>query len=96
MLFYNTNIKLYLQNTTSSSYNQPAEYKIVAEITDSLGNTSTISSNTVITANNILFGYYDPTGFYNQHTTSLERITNTGSSAGGNNQSTVTITSLGE
>ena len=33
MIFYNTNLKVYLENTTLGSYNQPAEYKVVAEIT---------------------------------------------------------------
>jgi len=27
MLFYNNNFKFYLQNTTTTNYNQPAEYK---------------------------------------------------------------------
>ena len=33
MLFSNSYLKFYLQNTTSSNFNQPAEYKMVVEIT---------------------------------------------------------------
>ena len=93
MLFNNPNLKLYLQNTTSSSYNQPAEYKVVAEIKDANAQTLTVSSPTVIKSNYTLNAFYDETGFYNQHTTSLQQITSSGSSAGGNKQSTITVTS---
>tara|TARA_B100000902_G_scaffold156215_1_gene152562 strand:+ start:2566 stop:5532 length:2967 start_codon:yes stop_codon:yes gene_type:complete len=73
MLFHNTNLKLYLQNTTSSSYNQPAEYKVVAELTKG-GTTKTIQSDTVIKAVDSLHGYYDASGYYNGLTTKYQRI----------------------
>lgn len=84
MLFHNTNLKLYLQNTTSSNFNQPAEYKIVAEITDETGSTETITSgdnnandSTVIKADNKLWGYYDENGFYEGLSTNLTKFATT-------------------
>ena len=53
MMFYNTNLKFYLQNTTESAFNQPAEYKLVAELTSG-GVTKTISSEVIIKPNNII------------------------------------------
>ena len=70
MLFYNSNFKFYLENTTfSNSYNQPAKYKIVVEV-----NGSTISSEDVITASDTLYGYYDVDGQYKGITTSKSKI----------------------
>ena len=63
MIFHNTNLKIYLQNTTTTNFNQPAEYKVVAEITKN-GVTKTISSDTVITSTNVLRGKYDVNGYY--------------------------------
>ena len=63
MIFHNTNLKIYLQNTTITNFNQPAEYKIVVEITKN-GVTKTIASNTVITSTNVLHGKYDELGYY--------------------------------
>jgi len=81
MLFHNTNLKLYLQNTTSSNFNQPAEYKIVAEVTDETGSTETITSgdnnandSTVIKADNKLWGYYDEDGYYEGLSTNLTKL----------------------
>ena len=79
MLFHNTNFKLYLQNTTSNSYNQPAEYKVVAEITDETGSTETISSEAVILTENKLWGYYDEDGYYEGLSTNLTKIFNSSS-----------------
>tara|TARA_R110002050_G_scaffold30915_4_gene79057 strand:+ start:24794 stop:27610 length:2817 start_codon:yes stop_codon:yes gene_type:complete len=62
-IFYNTNLKVYLENTTVGSYNQPAEYKVVAQITKG-GVTKTIESETVIKSNKILFNKYDEKGYY--------------------------------
>jgi len=86
MLFHNQYLKFYLQNTTSSSYNQPAEYKIKAELSNAAGTTKTIESGTVINAEGSLQGYYDPTGYYNGLTTKHRRIS---ASASGSNPSNV-------
>lgn len=88
MLFYNTNLKLYLQNTTTSSYNQPAEYKIVAELTSG-STTKTITTDTVIKPVNTLRSFYDSSGYYSNHNTSYQRIS--ASATGSNPQGTVTI-----
>lgn len=72
MLFYNNNFKFYLQNTTTTNYNQPAEYKLCVDFTNTSGLTTTISSdNPVITSVNTLHGYYDANGYYEKHDTSL-------------------------
>ena len=72
MLFYNNNFKFYLQNTTTTNYNQPAEYKLCVDFTNTSGLTTTISSdNPIITSVNTLHGYYDTNGFYQKHDTSL-------------------------
>ena len=73
MLFYNTNLKFYLQNTTESSYNQPAEYKLVAELTSG-GVTKTITSEVVIKPNNTLYNYYDTSGYYHGNNTSFTKL----------------------
>jgi hypothetical protein len=88
MIFHNTNLKLYLQNTTSSSYNQPAEYKVVAEITSG-GVTKTIQTDTVIKATNRLIGYYDSSAYYDGHSTSYRRLST--SASGSNPQGSVTV-----
>ncbi len=89
MLFHNTNLKLYLENTTTSSYNQPAEYRVVAELTNASGTTNTITSDTVIKAEDMLIGYYDSTGYYNNLTTRHRRLS-TGAT-GSNPTGTITI-----
>ncbi len=78
MIFFNTNLKVYLENTTLGSYNQPAEYKVVAEITKG-GITKTISSDTVITANEILFNQYDPNGYYSNTSSRYTKLTSSAS-----------------
>ena len=78
MMFYNTNLKFYLQNTTESALNQPAEYKLVAELTSG-GVTKTISSEVIIKANNTLYNYYDTGGYYHGNSTSFTKLS---SSAG--------------
>jgi len=40
-IFYNTHIELYLQNTTLTSHNQPAEYQICFRVQTNPGNAST-------------------------------------------------------
>ena len=74
MIFHNANVKLYLQNTTDNSYNQPAEYKIVAEFRKTGGTFRTIETDTIIKAENKLTGYYDPYGYYVGNTTSLTKL----------------------
>ena len=78
MMFYNTNLKFYLQNTTESALNQPAEYKLVAELTSG-GVTKTISSEVIIKSNNTLYNYYDTGGYYHGNSTSFTKLS---SSAG--------------
>tara|TARA_R100000742_G_C4270290_1_gene88958 strand:- start:244 stop:1380 length:1137 start_codon:yes stop_codon:yes gene_type:complete len=80
MLFYNTNLKFYLQNTTESSYNQPAEYKLVAEMTSG-GVTKTITSDIVISATSTLHNYYDAGGYYEGNSTSFTKLSSNASSA---------------
>ena len=69
MLFHNQYFKFFLQNTTSSNFNQPAEYKLVCEITDSTDTSSvvnhTISSQPVFVSTSSLEAYYDATALYN-------------------------------
>ena len=74
MIFHNTNVKLYLENTTDNSYNQPAEYKIVAEFKRTGGTTIKLETDTVIKAENRLTGYYDPYGYYEGSRTSLTKL----------------------
>ena len=76
MIFCNDYLKFYLQNTTSSNFNQPAEYKIVVELTDSLGTpiSHTVSSEPVFVSKKSLTGYYDPDGLYSDITTDKTKI----------------------
>ena len=60
MLFYNANFQFYLENTTSTNANQPAEYRIGVKIQSE----DPVVSPTVISANDTLYGYYDPVGKY--------------------------------
>tara|TARA_R110002012_G_scaffold80818_5_gene204779 strand:+ start:13018 stop:14121 length:1104 start_codon:yes stop_codon:yes gene_type:complete len=83
MLFYNNNFKFYLQNTTTTNYNQPAEYKLCVDFTNTSGLTTTVSSdNPIITAVNTLHGYYDSNGYYEKHNTSLTKLTSVASITG--------------
>ena len=83
MLFYNNKFKFYLQNTTTTNYNQPAEYKLCVDFTNTSGLTTTVSSdNPIITAVNTLHGYYDANGFYQKHNTSLTKLTSVASITG--------------
>jgi len=89
MLFYNQYVQLYLENTTSSSYNQPAEYKIVAKLTEAGGSTKTVETDTVIKASDKLTGYYDPSGYYDLNSTSYQRVST--SASGSNPTGSITI-----
>lgn len=83
MLFYNNKFKFYLQNTTTTNYNQPAEYKLCVDFTNTSGLTTTVSSdNPIITAVNTLHGYYDSNGYYEKHNTSLTKLTSVASITG--------------
>ena len=70
MLFHSDGFELYLQNTTSNNFNQPAEYKLCAKI----GSENPIETGTIISARNSLFGYYDETGIYDGIATSLRKL----------------------
>lgn len=83
MLFHNTNFQFYLENTTSSNFNQPAEYKLVCKIVSN-SVTHTTESDAVILASNRLKGYYDSAGFYDNGrlvTTKTELSTSASSSS---------------
>jgi len=88
MLFHNQYVKLWLENTTSSSYNQPAEYKVKAEVTTASGSED-IETGPVITASSGLRGYYDASAYYDGMTAKYQRVSTTAS--GSNPTSTVTI-----
>tara|TARA_R100000908_G_scaffold52869_1_gene28210 strand:- start:2621 stop:5167 length:2547 start_codon:yes stop_codon:yes gene_type:complete len=77
MIFCNDYLKFYLQNTTSSNFNQPAEYKLVVELTDSIGTpiSHTVASEPVFVSKKSLTGYYDPNGLYSGITTDKTKIT---------------------
>jgi hypothetical protein len=92
MLFHNQYVKLWLENTTSSSYNQPAEYKVKAQVTTASGNED-IETDTVIKATSGLRGYYDASGYYDGMTAKYQRVSTT--ATGSNPTSTVTIGTFG-
>ena len=76
MIFSNDYLKFYLQNTTSSNFNQPAEYKMVVELTDSVGTpiAHTVASEPVFVSKKSLIGYYDSDGLYSGITTDKTKI----------------------
>jgi len=74
MIFHNTNVQLYLENTTKNSYNQPAEYKIVAKFKSTNGTVQTLETDTLIKAEHKLTGFYDSYGHYVGNTTSYTNI----------------------
>ena len=49
-IFYNLNVELYLQNTTTTSHNQPAEYQICLSVEDGVRGTTILRSGTAITS----------------------------------------------
>ena len=83
MLFHNQYFKFFLQNTTSSNFNQPAEYKLVCEISDSTDTSNvvehSVSSNAVFGSVNSLEGYYDADGLYSGIVTNKKKITTSAS-----------------
>ena len=74
MIFYNQYVQLYLENTTSSSYNQPAEYKVVAKLTEDGGSTKTVQTDAIIKPVHKMFGYYDSSAYYDNITTEYQRV----------------------
>jgi len=66
MLFHNDNFQFYLENTTSTNVNQPAEYRLGVKVQSE----TPIVSPTLITAQNTLYGYYDSLGKYEGISTS--------------------------
>ena len=82
MIYYNHNFQLYLENTTLSNVNQPAEYKIVAKICQDDADKITLESDTIIKPSNMLHGYYDEKGLYNLLTTNKTELATVESSTG--------------
>jgi|13_taG_2_1085334.scaffolds.fasta_scaffold00470_21 hypothetical protein len=74
MIFHNSNFSFYLDNNTGTNnntfnINQPAEYRLVVDVNDTL-----VISESVITASNTLYGYYDENGIYNGISTSKTKL----------------------
>lgn len=66
-IFKNGSCELYLENTTTSNYNEPAEYKIVFKIKASNGvsyTTTTLESSKVFVGSHKKYGVYDEHGYY--------------------------------
>ena len=80
VLFYNANMKVFLENTTTTTKNQPAEYAIKFSLT--IGSTTTtISSSTVISSTILDESSLDPTNYrYDNHTPTFKKINTTVSS----------------
>jgi len=73
VIFYNSNIKVVLENTTTNATNQPAEYAIKFYLT--IGSTTTtLTSNTVIASTIVENSSLNPTLYkYDNHTPTLEK-----------------------
>ena len=69
MIFHSDGFELYLQNTTSHNFNQPAEYKLCAKIGSEI-----VETNTIISPRDRLYGYYDVSGFYDGISTRLKQF----------------------
>ena len=74
-IFYNTNLHLYLENTTTTNINQPSEWRLVADFPQATTETRYVKTPTVISSHNTLHGYYDETAWYDGISTSRRRIT---------------------
>ena len=73
VIFYNSNIKVVLENNTTDSVNQPAEYAIKFSLTID-GTTTTLTSDTVIASTIVDNSSLNPTLYkYNKHTPTLEK-----------------------
>ena len=80
VIFYNSNIKVVLENTTTNAVNQPAEYAIKFYLT--IGSTTTtLTSDTVIASTILENSSLNPALFkYENHTPTLEKYNATISS----------------
>ena len=73
VIFYNSNVKVVLENTTGNSSNQPAEYAIKFYLTIG-GTTTTLTSDTVIASTIVENSSLNPTLYkYDNHTPTLEK-----------------------
>jgi len=90
MLFHNPYFQFYLENTTSSNFNQPSEYKLVCKLISG-SKTHTIESDAVITSSNRLKGYYDSEGFYDNGGLVSDKTELSTSATTANEQATITI-----
>jgi len=90
MLFHNPNFQFYLENTTSSNFNQPAEYKLVCKLISG-SKTHTVETDAVITSSNRLKGYYDSTGFYENGRLVTDKTELSTTATTANEQATITI-----
>lgn len=92
VLFYNANMKVVLENTSTTTKNQPAEYAIKFYLT--IGSTTTtITSPTVISSTIIDDSSLDPTNYiYDKHTPTFKNsgATVLGVTVGGTDYVTVT------
>ena len=84
VLFYNANVKVVLENTTTTTKNQPAEYAIKFYLT--IGSTTTtLTSPTVILTTELDDSSLDPTNYrYDKHTPTFKKINTTVSSVHSN------------
>ncbi len=73
VIFYNSNIKVVLENTASVTSNQPAEYAIKFYLTIG-GTTTTLGSDTVIASSIAENSSLDPTNYrYDNHTPTFQK-----------------------
>jgi len=66
MIFHNANFQFYLENTTTTNVNQPAEYRLGVKVQSQ----SPVVSDSIIRSHNTLYGYYDSEGKYDGISTS--------------------------
>jgi len=74
MLFKSLNMELYLENTTTHNFNQPAEYKIVFKL--KITNTHTLESTAAIRARSGNFNLNDTTVQYKDSVQNLKVVDN--------------------
>ena len=89
MIFHSDGFELYLQNTTSHNFNQPAEYKLCAKIGSEI-----VETNTIISPRERLYGYYDVSGFYDGVSTRLKQFDDATTKTNGSTTVTCESTSL--
>jgi len=91
MLFHNPYFQFYLENTTSSNFNQPAEYKLVCKLISGTKTHTIESDNALITSSNRLKGYYDSGGFYENGGLSSDKTQLSTTATTAFEQATITI-----